>query len=372
MAFSNYRKESSERSDSKNWAKKQLIDAADYFYESIEGCNQNSYNITTMILERLRVDCVDGVPSSDGEVKDAIVNAEGGRDHLLRKFNFAKVLHCDFYYVLYCMENQMVWLYSIKPNDFHLAKTFSSINDFSKWISENKGWGSKKAYHKNDLPEFDKQLRNCDCGCPWPSNIDCIVFNKEQQPIAIIEYQNADDTTVIEHSNNYRFLYGQTRYNNITKQSEIDEDLRRWKTQEIVRLQGNLRFFILTWDEKVSDYIIKEVERITFPECKDKADEEKFEEYKKLFHRYVNATDKSERSALGLTIMNESNAYYLSFDKANHKMKKRKLTPVLSYSDKSFPLIYYKFKQTSFGYPNTLPTVFHFFIEGIFTTDISK
>ena len=41
MAFKNYRKETSERSDEANWAKKILIEKTGLFFDSIEGCNEN-------------------------------------------------------------------------------------------------------------------------------------------------------------------------------------------------------------------------------------------------------------------------------------------------------------------------------------------
>lgn len=39
MAFINYRKETSERSDATNWAKKILIEKTGLFFDAIEGCN---------------------------------------------------------------------------------------------------------------------------------------------------------------------------------------------------------------------------------------------------------------------------------------------------------------------------------------------
>ena len=44
MAFKNYRKETSERSDEANWAKKILIEKTGLFFDTIEGCNENKDN----------------------------------------------------------------------------------------------------------------------------------------------------------------------------------------------------------------------------------------------------------------------------------------------------------------------------------------
>ena len=63
MGFSNYRKESSERSDSLNWAKQSLIDNTAFCFDSIEGCNQNASNIVTHLIERARVDYNNATPN---------------------------------------------------------------------------------------------------------------------------------------------------------------------------------------------------------------------------------------------------------------------------------------------------------------------
>lgn len=51
MIFKNYRKETSERSDAGNWAKKLLAEKTGLFFDSIEGCNENNQNIVTHLME---------------------------------------------------------------------------------------------------------------------------------------------------------------------------------------------------------------------------------------------------------------------------------------------------------------------------------
>ena len=46
MALINFRKESSERSDSVNWTKK-ILTKTGFYFESIEGCNQNNEDKVT-------------------------------------------------------------------------------------------------------------------------------------------------------------------------------------------------------------------------------------------------------------------------------------------------------------------------------------
>lgn len=97
MAFKNYRKETSERSDEANWAKKILIEKTGLFFESIEGCNENNNNVVTHLMERARVDFI-GEISSENEVLQDIINLEG-IDSLKRKINFAKAFNCSLTYV---------------------------------------------------------------------------------------------------------------------------------------------------------------------------------------------------------------------------------------------------------------------------------
>ncbi len=73
MAFNNYRKESSERSDSENWTKQRLSTIEEITLDSIEGCNQNQDNRVTHLLERARVDVSDNQRPQNNEVLQSIV-----------------------------------------------------------------------------------------------------------------------------------------------------------------------------------------------------------------------------------------------------------------------------------------------------------
>jgi len=68
MALINFRKETSERSDKANWAKTLLIEKSGFCLESIEGCNQNTENIVTHLIERARVDFDPSKPSSKSDI----------------------------------------------------------------------------------------------------------------------------------------------------------------------------------------------------------------------------------------------------------------------------------------------------------------
>ena len=110
--FTNFRKETSERSDTTNWAKQCLIRNTPYHYEGIEGCNENNNNVVTHLLERARVnyDGRNDMPIAD--VLSEIVKLETV-PVLIRKINFAKAFGLNLSYVLYCDETQGVWLYEL-------------------------------------------------------------------------------------------------------------------------------------------------------------------------------------------------------------------------------------------------------------------
>ena len=92
MALINYRKETSERSDATNWAKKILIEKTGLFFDAIEGCNENNNNVVTHLFERARVDFVPG-ESLETDVLSEIILLETP-EVLQRKINFANTFNC--------------------------------------------------------------------------------------------------------------------------------------------------------------------------------------------------------------------------------------------------------------------------------------
>lgn len=339
MGFSNYKKETSERSDSSNWAKQTLIQSGKFYFESIEGCNENTDNTVTHLMERASVD-FDGIEETNENVLNDIIKLETS-DSLIRKIKFAEKLGLPLSYVLYSYSNNNVWLYQITSIDnCLLARTFDSFAAFSDWISSIKGWKSSKGYRESqDLPEFDKQLRKA--GTAWPTNIDCIIFDLNNTPIGIIEFQNADNVGVKKHCNNEYYLckfsseniYGYTTYK---------DDIRRWLSQEIIRVQSGLRLFVITWQRSEKDYFLKEIEKITFPELLYDKNWNHDNMYKSLLHACWNAENPN------IPYKKICNGYN-SFDLINvNGVNKISLhNSPISYKSKTFPFIYYKYKKIS-------------------------
>lgn len=225
MEFSQFRKETSERSDARNWVKMLLIEGTPLHYDSIEGCNQNNQNVVTHLLERARISIAGTGEININTVFASIKNLEGDDNKLLRKIRFASCFGIPLTYVLYCNENENVFLFTITSlNEIALQRSFTTYQAFSNWIAEIKGWVSRKAFREDGLPQFDIILRRA--GTAWPTNIDCFISNTDNAPQAILEFQNTKDALVRNHCNNDWFLCKSIQYN----------DIRRWTSQEILQI----------------------------------------------------------------------------------------------------------------------------------------
>ena len=349
MAFYNYRKETSERSDASNWAKKILVEKTGFFFDAIEGCNENNQNVVTHLMERARVDVIDG-HSTIQNVLSSIIRLEGS-DVLQRKINFAKAFQRPLTYVLYCDEKEYVWVFTIKSlTECEFTASYNTNKAFSEWIASIKGCQSTKPFReREDLPYFDKVLRRS--GCAWPTNIDCFISNQNFEPVGILEFQNAKNTEVLKHCNNEFFLGKFVRYNQYGYPS-YDNDIRRWQSQEILRVQSGLRLFVVTWAQNSKDFILKEIDVISFPALPFGQDWKRHGEYQKLMHDYANNHDVK----VAQTIMHNFATYKLAYYPPNMHLEFHQ--PPLSGKDKSFPLIYYRYKNKVEGQAENLPTLF--------------
>ncbi|MGV3761448.1 hypothetical protein [Parapedobacter sp.] len=341
MALTNFRKETSERSDHVNWAKALLVEKSDFYLDSIEGCNQNNAHRVTCLMERARVDYDPSANSTIDEITTSIVALEG-KEALARKINFAQCYGVPLSYALYCNERENVYFFHVhSPTHVKFVKQYHSYREFADWIAAIKGWESSKPFREcQDLPYFDKALR--EAGTPWPTNIDCFICDGSNRPVAILEFQNAKTTKVAQHCNNDFFLCkmatkdekGHVKYH---------DDIRRWTSQEILRVQSGLRYFILTWAPAEGDYMLKEVDTITMPYFKktqDNRDWKYRDAYKAAMHRYV-ADGKlaANEDALAANFQ----TYHLI--KKEDRIETVVNEPPLSYGDKTFPSLYYRRKE---------------------------
>lgn len=355
--LTNFRKETSERSDATNWAKRILIENTPYHFDSIEGCNENNSNVATHLMERARVDYDGNDENMDIDaIRISILTLES-EPVLQRKINFARAFRLNLTYVLYNDETQKVWMYEFENiENLKFVQQFDNFISFSNWIAQIKGWKSTKPFREiDDLPLFDKILRRA--GTAWPTNIDCFISDEDNRPIAILEFQNANMISVKEHCNNEFFLCKQMYVDSGSNKIKYHDDIRRWLSQEILRVQSGLRFFIVTWDNDATDFALKEVYRVTFPELPFNL----ANKYKHDMHEYAVKKDRES----GDKIKYGYQSYHL--ENSNGRIKKIIHNPPLSAREKSFPFIYYRNKWKILGRPLDL----HKFFKSMVENDIS-
>jgi hypothetical protein len=355
MQLLNFRKETSERSDADNWAKILLKTDTSFFYEGIEGCNQNAENQTTHLFERAQVDInFDGEKNKEN-VLASIISLES-EDGLQRKINFANAFGLPLSYVLHNDESGYVFVLEFRDTaDVEIVRAFGSYQAFGQYLAQIKGWKSTKKFREyDDLPLIDKVLRRC--GTPWPTNIDCFCSDSEGNPIAIIEYQNAKAIGVLQHSNNDYFLCKQKSTINTERGSKVvyHDDIRRWTSQEILRVQSGLPLVVITWSQKEPNFQLKEVEKITFPdfEMENQVGRwKRMSQYKEDLHRF-------SLDPTGTDFQVICNRRSLSFAKEANMIKEKKHKAPLTLRDKTFPHIYWKRKAIVSDSKDSLGSLF--------------
>lgn len=343
MAFAKYQKDTSERSDAVNWVKKELLKSTVFHFDSIEGCNQNDKNTVTHLFDRAQVFFNEGSNEIDSPevVFNNILRLEPN-GALERKLNLAKKFGAEYQYILYCMDPEMVLRYSFTESGCYLEAKYNSFKDFSDWIQSIKVWKSSKIFREEkELPEFDKALRAA--GCAWPTNIDCFISTNDNQPFAFLEFQNAKNTHVRNHNSNSFFLHNKE----IEKDKFKAEDMRRWLSQEILRVQSQLRLLVITWSQKENFAILREVRRVCFPHytCLDPSTgnrvncRQKYSKLLFLYRKFRESNDRIKAKKYYDIITADMSSYILINSKGI--MNEYVFNPPLDHREGTFPLIYF-------------------------------
>ena len=341
MQLLNFRKETSERSDATNWAKQQLISETGLFFEGVEGCNQNDQNQTTHLFERAQVDIDFQGKKDKQKVLSSIIELET-EEGLQRKVNFASCFGLPLSYVLHNDASGYVFILEFRnTQDAEIVNSFNSYKTFGQYLAYIKGWKSTKKFRAyDDLPLIDKVLRKC--GTPWPTNIDCFCSDSKGEPVAIIEYQNAKAIGVLQHSNNDYFLCKQktTVKTEIGARVVYHDDIRRWTSQELLRVQSGLPLVVVTWSQKESHFQLKEVEKITFPDFEMDTPSGRWQRmaaYKDDLHRFALDPTESDFQVI-------CNRKSMSYIKENNAVLEKKHKAPLTMYKKTFPHIYWRRK----------------------------
>lgn len=334
MEITSYKKETSERSENQNWVLAEIANSIDYYYAGFEGCNENIANEVTSLLDRASIEITtpDSIMPGNDDVYKAIREIENKALH--GKIKFCHRLGLPYTYVLYNYGYEIVLRYEITGSDILFKEKYESFSSFSSWIQSIKGWNSgKKFREKQDLPEFDKALRRS--GCPWPTNIDCVAFSSNNEPIAIIEFQNAKDTGVEKHLNNIYFLpYRDNRDYKIKR----GRDEQRWRSQEILRQQSKLPHLTIVWSQSEEVVVIKILDAVTFPEIKDRVDNSSYAIELNMFRDVISKDPKNMENKFYDSIRNKYQSYNLKYE--GDRMGTVINEPPLSYGSKTFPFIY--------------------------------
>jgi hypothetical protein len=321
-------KETSERSDRDNWVKNILLSQSGYYLESIEGCNQNAENQVTHLIERAFCPAF-SIQYDLKTVYNAILHLEGA-EAMKQKIAFCQSFNIPLSYLIYGNKPlEFANLFTIsEAGNIILDLEFTSYQAFSAWIKSIKGWRSSSSFqHKEELPFFDKELRRY--GTAWPTNIDCFISSLNNQPTAILEFQNAHKTPLATHCNN-NYFWGLTG----------KDDIRRWFSQEILRIQSGLPFIVITWSKIHKGFIVKKLDKVVFPNFTNTHLKNLLSQF---VRKRVNGTGQKTARQLYDEICNTCESEELVLMDGVVQIKVNK--PPLSFENKTFPMLYYSFKH---------------------------
>lgn len=333
MDIKSFRKETSERSEHQNWVLEELSGSSVLYFTGFEGCNENSSFQATAILDRSLID-VSGSIDDPPPIEQVIALIESNEGRALQgKINFCSHLGFPYTYVLYNYEHHFVLRYELTDKIPVLREKYISFETFSQWIQSIKQWESYKWFRENpDLPVFDKALR--EAGCAWPTNIDCVAFNNDHQPVALIEFQNAKKTGVRNHSNIYYFLPVKGYYGGFKK----GPDEQRWRSQEILRVQSGLPHLTIVWSQEEDFVIVKRLEKVVFPDYSDEKKSQTYVQALAMMNIAIQGKQKDVINQCLQSIGNKYSSYYLS--NVDGKVSIVPVNPPLSFTERTFPFIY--------------------------------
>jgi len=244
-------RETSERSQNRNWVRKKLLDAG-FILESFEGYTIKE-NSVSLLLDRARLTN----PVDDPGQGYASVSSFLSGPSIRRKTDFARRMGVPYYFAAYSFDessSRATDIYVLDMSKKKIIRKFTDSYSFSKWLGKFRDLIMHSKYEEDGLPGFDVELRRL--GSPWPGNLDGILYcPNNQQPMALIEFQTTIIVPVRKHCNNKYFLP--------TEERKGDE--QRWKVLDIIRLQANLPLLILVWSpDNLKEVKLKVVKRIVY------------------------------------------------------------------------------------------------------------
>jgi len=335
-------KTTSENSLDRNWAFKCIDDIKNYHVESLEGYTLDYNKGISIIMDRASTDDYSEIQSlSQKEVVKLILALEG--DSIQRKIKFASLYKIPYRYALYSeKECHYVWVYKFQDTKGLLEREFTSYEEFGDWLNNKRSLSISKNFGHNTstikgtskfskLPIFDQALRNN--GTPWLANLDGIIFNDNNDPIALLEMQTTYKISPKNHDNNKYYLQGQ--------------DINRFDIIEVASIQSGLPWFIITWSplpDHREDYVIKKVNHIAHPYTNiidGKSDISR--DYMNLLKRFSYYSDTNDKKKIKIEeeICSKQKSFLLK--KQGDQISKELFESSLSINNGSFPNIYYDY-----------------------------
>lgn len=258
--------ETSERSDSVNHVRKILDRSTEFKFIDFEGYTVKNKKVT-LLLDRAKYVLK---PSSSNKYTPKDIYT-----YLCNKFqntidikkHFAEKINVPWYFVIYGENETSIVLDML--NEGEKIHQFRNFKELAEWTKEYRQYIMKSKFEEADqLPIIDKKMREIQI--PWPGNLDKALC-KDNNVIALIEYQKTKKDKVRDHDNNKYFQNtykkeiknGQTNYSISRKGDEF-----RWKVLDEFSQQANLPIIVIVWSESeevVGVKIIQEIKYTQWP-----------------------------------------------------------------------------------------------------------
>ena len=264
--------ETSERNDSKNWVKDNLLNDG-FNIISFEGYTIKG-GLTTALFDRRQFQEEDIGGFNEDEIEELIRYEE---PYLNAKLSFAERIKVNYYYVFYNYDSQRIILYrfggevffTLPPNNKldaplqHIPRYFKrkifKYNSFCEFINLTKHIRDLKmlsGFQGKGLPMIDQIFRG-ECKYPWMGNLDGLFLtNESNEPKAIIEWQTTIAKSVKNHCNNDWFA----------PSANNKGDEQRWRVVHDISKQWKLPLIIIVWshNEKNGDIKYKVVSDVIY------------------------------------------------------------------------------------------------------------
>lgn len=248
--------ETTERNDSNNWVKNQLLND-DFKIIEFEGYTIKDNKVTGLFDRRLFKN-IELENQTDNEILELVKKEE---PLLSSKIAFANIINVFYRYVLYRYEPENVYIYRFEDNTLVFKSKFDNFCDFINQTRKIRDLQMLSPLQENNMPNIDHIFRNR-CRYAWMGNLDGLFLsNKNGKPKALIEFQTTIKTPVKEHCNNTWFAPRNGRKG----------DEQRWKVFDILAKQSNLPLIIIVWspNEINGDIKYKVVKEIIYSDDKE-------------------------------------------------------------------------------------------------------